>query len=95
MDDNFSAFVFKDPGQHEQGPTGTGSPSCAWSPAADADKEVYHVQGGKIRLSRPQQLMAAEAGDHRGRPMPETSSACLIPASSPSATPCALPPKKF
>ena len=26
-----------------------------------ADKEVYHVQGGKkIRLSRPQQLMAAE-----------------------------------
>ena len=27
----------------------------------DADKEVYHVQGGKkIRLSRPQQLMAAE-----------------------------------
>ena len=27
----------------------------------DADKEVYHVQGGKkLRLSRPQQLMAAE-----------------------------------
>lgn len=27
----------------------------------EADKEVYHLQGGKkIRLSRPQQLMAAE-----------------------------------
>ena len=62
----------------------------------EADREVYHVQGKKkLRLSRPQQLMAAEreiieeayAGDIIGVFEPR--------ASSPSGTPLCAPGKKF
>ena len=56
-----SPLCVQDPGQHEQGPPGPDRLPAGGLRPFDADKEVYHVQGGKkIKLSRPQQLMAAE-----------------------------------
>ena len=61
FDEDFSAFVFKIQANMNKAHR-TESPLCASSPEKfEADREVYHIQGGKkIRLSRPQQLMAAE-----------------------------------
>ena len=61
MDDNFSAFVFKIQANMNKAHRDRIAFMRLVSGRFDADKEVYHVQGGKkIRLSRPQQLMAAE-----------------------------------
>ena len=61
MDDDFSAFVFKIQANMNKAHRDRIAFLRIVSGRFDADKEVYHVQGGKkIRLSRPQQLMAAE-----------------------------------
>ena len=61
MDDQFSAFVFKIQANMNKAHRDRIAFMRLVSGRFDADKEVYHVQGGKkIRLSRPQQLMAAE-----------------------------------
>jgi len=61
MDDNFSAFVFKIQANMNKAHRDRIAFMRVVSGRFDAEKEVYHVQGGKkIRLSRPQQLMAAE-----------------------------------
>ena len=61
MDDAFSAFVFKIQANMNKAHRDRIAFLRVVSGRFDADKEVYHVQGGKkIRLSRPQQLMAAE-----------------------------------
>ena len=61
MDDQFSAFVFKIQANMNKAHRDRMAFMRLVSGRFDADKEVYHVQGGKkIRLSRPQQLMAAE-----------------------------------
>ena len=61
MDDDFSAFVFKIQANMNAHHRDRIAFMRVVSGRFDADKEVYHVQGGKkLRLSRPQQLMAAE-----------------------------------
>ena len=61
MDDDFSAFVFKIQANMNKAHRDRIAFMRVCSGKFEADKEVYHVQGGKkIRLSRPQQLMAAE-----------------------------------
>ncbi len=61
MDDDFSAFVFKIQANMNKAHRDRIAFMRVVSGRFDADKEVYHVQGGKkIKLSRPQQLMAAE-----------------------------------
>ena len=61
MDDSFSAFVFKIQANMNKAHRDRIAFMRIVSGKFEADKEVYHVQGGKkIRLSRPQQLMAAE-----------------------------------
>ena len=61
MDDDFSAFVFKIQANMNKAHRDRIAFMRVVSGRFDADKEVYHVQGGKrLRLSRPQQLMAAE-----------------------------------
>ena len=61
MDDNFSAFVFKIQANMNKAHRDRIAFMRIVSGKFEADKEDYHVQGGKkIRLSRPQQLMAAE-----------------------------------
>ena len=61
MDDDFSAFVFKIQANMNKAHRDRIAFLRIVSGRFDADREVYHVQGGKkIRLSRPQQLMAAE-----------------------------------
>ena len=62
FDDDFSAFVFKIQANMNKAHRDRHRLHAGRAPASSsADKEVYHVQGGKkIRLSRPQQLMAAE-----------------------------------
>ena len=61
MDDDFSGFVFKIQANMNKAHRDRIAFLRIVSGRFDADKEVYHVQGGKkIRLSRPQQLMAAE-----------------------------------
>ncbi len=61
FDDNFSAFVFKIQANMNPAHRDRIAFLRVCSGRFDADKEVYHVQGGKkVRLSRPQQLMAAE-----------------------------------
>ncbi len=61
FDDDFSAFVFKIQANMNKAHRDRIAFLRVVSGRFDADKEVYHVQGGKkIRLSRPQQLMAAE-----------------------------------
>ena len=58
---DFSAFVFKIQANMNKAHRDRIAFMRVCSGRFDADKEVYHVQGGKkIRLSRPQQLMAAE-----------------------------------
>ena len=60
-DDFFSAFVFKIQANMNKAHRDRIAFMRVVSGRFDADKEVYHLQGGKkIRLSRPQQLMAAE-----------------------------------
>ena len=59
--DDFSAFVFKIQANMNKAHRDRIAFMRVVSGRFDADKEVYHVQGGKrIKLSRPQQLMAAE-----------------------------------
>ena len=61
FDDNFSAFVFKIQANMNKAHRDRIAFMRVVSGKFEADREVYHVQGGKkIRLSRPQQLMAAE-----------------------------------
>ena len=61
FDDDFSAFVFKIQANMNKAHRDRIAFMRIVSGRFDADKEVYHVQGGKkLRLSRPQQLMAAE-----------------------------------
>ena len=61
MDSQFSAFVFKIQANMNKAHRDRIAFLRVVSGRFDADREVYHVQGGKkIRLSRPQQLMAAE-----------------------------------
>ncbi|MGE4276331.1 MAG: EF-Tu/IF-2/RF-3 family GTPase, partial [Lawsonibacter sp.] len=61
FDDDFSAFVFKIQANMNKAHRDRIAFMRVVSGRFDAEKEVYHVQGGKkIRLSRPQQLMAAE-----------------------------------
>nr|WP_243414259.1 peptide chain release factor 3 [Pseudoflavonifractor phocaeensis] len=61
MDEDFSAFVFKIQANMNKAHRDRIAFMRVCSGRFDADKEVYHVQGGKkLRLSRPQQLMAAE-----------------------------------
>ena len=95
FDEDFSAFVFKIQANMNKAHRDRIAFMRIVSGKFQADKEVYHVQGGKkLRLSRPQQLMAAEreiieeayAGDIIG---------VLTPASSPSATPCVPPAKSL
>mgnify|MGYP004459151981 CR=1 FL=1 len=60
-DDFFSAFVFKIQANMNKAHRDRIAFMRVVSGRFDADKEVYHVQGKKkLRLSRPQQLMAAE-----------------------------------
>ena len=59
--EDFSAFVFKIQANMNKAHRDRIAFMRIVSGRFDADKEVYHVQGGKkLRLSRPQQLMAAE-----------------------------------
>ena len=61
MDDSFSAFVFKIQANMNKAHRDRIAFMRVCSGRFDADKEVYHVQGKKkLKLSRPQQLMAAE-----------------------------------
>ena len=61
FDDEFSAFVFKIQANMNKAHRDRIAFMRVVSGRFDADKEVYHVQQGKkIKLSRPQQLMAAE-----------------------------------
>ena len=60
-DDDFSAFVFKIQANMNKAHRDRIAFMRLVSGRFDADKEVYHVQGGKkLKLSRPQQIMAAE-----------------------------------
>ena len=59
--EDFSAFVFKIQANMNKAHRDRIAFMRLVSGRFDADKEVYHVQGGKkLKLSRPQQLMAAE-----------------------------------
>ncbi len=61
MDDAFSAFVFKIQANMNKAHRDRVAFMRICSGRFDKDKEVYHVQGGKkLRLSQPQQIMAAE-----------------------------------
>lgn len=61
MDDAFSAFVFKIQANMNKAHRDRIAFMRICSGRFDKDAEVYHVQGGKkLKLSSPQQLMAAE-----------------------------------
>ena len=61
FDDGFSAFVFKIQANMNKAHRDRIAFMRVVSGKFEADREVYHVQGGKkLKLSRPQQLMAAE-----------------------------------
>jgi len=61
LDDGFSGFIFKIQANMNKAHRDRIAFVRIVSGRFDAGKEVYHVQGGKkIKLSRPQQLMAAE-----------------------------------
>ncbi|MCI8477961.1 MAG: peptide chain release factor 3, partial [Oscillospiraceae bacterium] len=61
QEDGFSGFVFKIQANMNKAHRDRIAFLRVVSGRFDAEKEVYHVQGGKrLRLSRPQQLMAAE-----------------------------------
>ncbi len=60
-DDEFSAFVFKIQANMNKAHRDRIAFMRICSGKFEADKEVYHVQGGKsMRLSQPQQIMASE-----------------------------------
>ena len=89
MDDEFSAFVFKIQANMNKAHRDRIAFMRVVSGRFDADREVYHVQGGKkIKLSRPSSSWPPSGRSLR-RPTPETSSASLTPGSFPSATRCA------
>ena len=93
----FLGLRLQNSGEHEQGPPRPAGVSCASAPASLSETaEYYHVQGGQEDAPFP----AAAADGARSvrsstRPTPATSSACSIPAFSPSATRSAVPGKKF
>ncbi len=61
MEDEFSAFVFKIQANMNKAHRDRIAFLRVVSGRFDADGDVYHVQGGRrMRLSRPQQLMAAD-----------------------------------
>ncbi len=61
MDETFSAFVFKIQANMNKAHRDRIAFMRVVSGRFDADSEVFHVQAGKkVRLSRPQQMMAAE-----------------------------------
>ena len=61
FDESFSAFVFKIQANMNKAHRDRIAFMRICSGQFDAEKEVYHVQGGKkLRLSQPQQLMAQE-----------------------------------
>jgi peptide chain release factor 3 len=61
MDDEFSAFIFKIQANMNKAHRDRIAFMRVCSGRFDKDKEVYHVQANKkLRLSQPQQLMAAE-----------------------------------
>ena len=61
LDDSFSAFIFKIQANMNKAHRDRIAFLRVCSGRFDAEREVYHVQGKrKLRLSRPQQLMAAE-----------------------------------
>ena len=61
FDEDFSAFVFKIQANMNKAHRDRIAFLRVVSGKFEADREVYHVQGGKkIRLSRPQQIMASE-----------------------------------
>ena len=61
FDDNFSAFVFKIQANMNKAHRDRIAFMRVVSGKFEAEKEVFHMQGNKkLRLSRPQQLMAAE-----------------------------------
>ncbi|MCF0124057.1 MAG: peptide chain release factor 3 [Ruminiclostridium sp.] len=61
MEDDFSAFVFKIQANMNKAHRDRIAFMRVCSGRFDADREVFHVQGKKkLKLSRPQQLMAAE-----------------------------------
>ena len=61
LGDDFSAFVFKIQANMNKAHRDRVAFMRVCSGRFDKDREVYHVQGGKkIRLSQPQQIMAAE-----------------------------------
>ncbi|MCD8376572.1 MAG: peptide chain release factor 3 [Oscillospiraceae bacterium] len=61
MEDGFSAFVFKIQANMNRAHRDRVAFLRVVSGRFSAEEEVFHVQGGKrLRLSRPQQLMAAE-----------------------------------
>ena len=61
MEDDFSAFVFKIQANMNKAHRDRIAFMRVVSGRFDAEKDVYHVQAGKrLKLSRPQQLMAAE-----------------------------------
>ena len=61
MSDSFSAFVFKIQANMNKAHRDRIAFMRICSGRFDADKEVFHVQGGKkLRLSQPQQMMAEE-----------------------------------
>jgi peptide chain release factor 3 len=61
LDDDFSAFVFKIQANMNKAHRDRIAFMRVCSGRFDKEREVYHVQGGKkLRLSQPQQLMAAE-----------------------------------
>ncbi len=61
LSDEFSAFVFKIQANMNKAHRDRIAFMRVVSGRFDAEKEVYHVQGNKrMRLSRPQQMMAAE-----------------------------------
>ena len=84
--EDFSAFVFKIQANMNKAHRDRLAFMRICSGKFERDTEYFHVQGNKkLRLSQPQQMMAA-GGRSSTRPTPGTSSACLTPASSPSAT---------
>ncbi len=61
LEDDFSAFVFKIQANMNKAHRDRIAFLRVCSGRFDAEREVYHVQGSKkLKLSRPQQLMAAE-----------------------------------
>ena len=80
FEEDFSGFVFKIQANMNKAHRDRIAFIRVCSGRFDADKEVYLVQQDrKVKLSRPQQLMAAER---------EIIEECSTRASSPSATPC-------